>query len=223
MDAQQLGAFIARRRKELGMTQNQLAQKLHVTDKAISRWERGIGFPDINSLEALAHALQVSLTELMQAKLNGNQSISTSEAEQLLLNTIEISRTTGRAAKVIGGIVLSVFALVVVLVLLLLITSGGIVAFSVGSIVLGLVAWGMPVWQICFAKMKRNDVPAIASFASALASVAIQFGSIAYDIRTNDWAAVEDTVEALLGVVIIFSVITIMLNAVMMLLSNSRR
>ena len=51
MDAKQLGPFISERRKELGMTQTHLAKKLHVTDKAVSRWERGVGLPDINSIE----------------------------------------------------------------------------------------------------------------------------------------------------------------------------
>lgn len=41
MDAKRLGAFIAERRKELGLTQVRLAEQIHVTDKAVSRWERG--------------------------------------------------------------------------------------------------------------------------------------------------------------------------------------
>lgn len=68
MDAEKFGAFIQERRKELGITQSELAQILHVTDKAISRWERAVGFPDIKLLEPLAQALEVSLTELLQAK-----------------------------------------------------------------------------------------------------------------------------------------------------------
>ena len=61
MDAQKLGAFIARCRRERQMTQAELAKKLQVTDKAVSRWERGVGFPDINTLEPLADALGVSV------------------------------------------------------------------------------------------------------------------------------------------------------------------
>lgn len=68
MDAQKFGLFIQERRKELGMTQSELAQRLHVTDKAISRWERAVGFPDIKLLEPLAAALEISLTELLHSE-----------------------------------------------------------------------------------------------------------------------------------------------------------
>ena len=68
MDAQKLGAFVAERRKEKNMTQADLAAKLQVTDKAVSRWERGLGFPDINTIEPLADALELGVLELMKSK-----------------------------------------------------------------------------------------------------------------------------------------------------------
>ena len=68
VDVERLGKFIQSRRRELGMTQGELGAKLKVTDKAISRWERGVGFPDINLLEPLAEALQVSIEELMRCE-----------------------------------------------------------------------------------------------------------------------------------------------------------
>ena len=49
MDAEKFGAFIAAARKEKNMTQKALAERLHVTDKAVSRWERGLGYPDIHT------------------------------------------------------------------------------------------------------------------------------------------------------------------------------
>ncbi len=68
MNAKEMGEFIAKTRKENQITQVELAKKLNVTDKAVSRWERGLGFPDINTLEPLADALGVSLTELMKCR-----------------------------------------------------------------------------------------------------------------------------------------------------------
>lgn len=68
MDAKKLGQFIAEIRKEKNMTQVELASKLHVTDKAVSKWERGLGLPDINSIEPLADALGISVAEVMQAE-----------------------------------------------------------------------------------------------------------------------------------------------------------
>lgn len=62
-----MGKFIAEMRKEKGMTQASLAQVLHVTSQAISKWERGIGFPDISTLQPLSVALGISLDELMNA------------------------------------------------------------------------------------------------------------------------------------------------------------
>ena len=67
MDANKFGCFVAERRKELKMTQKDLAAKIQVTDKAVSKWERGLGFPDINTIEYLADALDVSIIELMKS------------------------------------------------------------------------------------------------------------------------------------------------------------
>ena len=65
MDAKSFGAFIADQRRTLGLTQAEVAARLHVTDKAVSRWERGVGLPDINTLEPLADVLGLTLADLM--------------------------------------------------------------------------------------------------------------------------------------------------------------
>ena len=66
MDAKSFGAFIADQRRTLGLTQAEVAARLHVTDKAVSRWERGVGLPDINTLEPLAQVLHLTLDELIR-------------------------------------------------------------------------------------------------------------------------------------------------------------
>lgn len=65
MDAHKTGRFIAELRKQKGLTQKELAEKLMVTDKAVSRWETGKGFPDTSLLAPLGEVLGVSANELL--------------------------------------------------------------------------------------------------------------------------------------------------------------
>lgn len=65
MTKEKFGSFILKNRKALGMTQEELAQKLFVTNKAVSKWEKGLSFPDIAMFEPLAEALDVSVAELI--------------------------------------------------------------------------------------------------------------------------------------------------------------
>lgn len=67
MTNKSMAEVISSRRKELGMTQKELAEKLNITDKAVSKWERGIACPDTASLPKLAQILGISLEELMTA------------------------------------------------------------------------------------------------------------------------------------------------------------
>lgn len=67
MTNKSMAEVISSRRKELGMTQKELAEKLNITDKAVSKWERGIACPDTASIPKLAQILGISLEELMTA------------------------------------------------------------------------------------------------------------------------------------------------------------
>ena len=68
MDSSKTGTLIAAARKEKNMTQRELAEALHVSDRAVSKWERGVGFPDVSLLEPLADALGLSVTELLRGE-----------------------------------------------------------------------------------------------------------------------------------------------------------
>ena len=89
MDATRFGLFVAEMRKENHMTQAELATKIKVTDKAVSRWERGLGFPDINSLEPLAEALGVSVLELMKSEKIVETNIQCGDADIIVTDTIK--------------------------------------------------------------------------------------------------------------------------------------
>lgn len=65
MDAKRTGKFICENRKKQGLSQNELASKLNISDKAVSKWERGISFPDISMLIPLSEVLEVSLYDIL--------------------------------------------------------------------------------------------------------------------------------------------------------------
>lgn len=94
-----LGSMIAELRKQHGMTQLELAEKMGVTDKAVSKWERDLSCPDINSLPTLAQVLGVSVEELMQIKKDADVSVS---------KTAEILDLAPRAVAMAMGVAVTV-------------------------------------------------------------------------------------------------------------------
>lgn len=125
METKQFGQFIAGIRKEKKMTQAELAQQIHVTDKAVSRWERGLGFPDIQTLEPLAQALGITVLELMRSEKKETEEqdqqpeerrYTQGEVAEMLQNAGDISRQQkkqDRNANVIAGIVLAAITVIV--------------------------------------------------------------------------------------------------------------
>lgn len=87
MDAKVTGCFIAQLRKELGLTQKELAEKLEVTDKAISRWETGKGLPDTSLLKPLAEIFGVSVGELLSGKRMDDSQIK-SQTDHIILESL---------------------------------------------------------------------------------------------------------------------------------------
>ena len=91
MDKERFGAFIAEKRKALNMTQKELADRLMVSDKAVSKWERGLSFPDITLIEPLAKILSVSLTEMIEGKDKMTEEKYTKEeVDEIIKKTMEV-------------------------------------------------------------------------------------------------------------------------------------
>ena len=84
MKRQTLGRMISTLRKEKGMTQLELAEKMGVTDKAVSKWERELSFPDINSIPKLAEIFEVSVDELMQVKTETKENIGKNKVDEIV-------------------------------------------------------------------------------------------------------------------------------------------
>ena len=95
MDAKATGGLIARRRKEQNWSQGELAERLHVTDKAISKWETGRGIPSVDLLEPLAEALGLTVSELLSGRELTPEELPRA-AEAQVMESMERERRTRR-------------------------------------------------------------------------------------------------------------------------------
>lgn len=93
MEKESFGAFIAQQRKEKNLTQKELAEKLMISDKAVSKWERGLSFPDITLLEPLADILSVTISELMEGrKIDMKDQFNADDLEKAVKTTLEMNK-----------------------------------------------------------------------------------------------------------------------------------
>ncbi len=84
MNKQSFGNIIVALRKENGMTQSDLAEKMGVTDKAVSKWERDLSFPDANSLPKLAEIFNITVDELMQVKTKQQKIVTNNKVSEFI-------------------------------------------------------------------------------------------------------------------------------------------
>ena len=114
MDQIKIGKFILNCRKEKGLTQEQLAEKLGVTSKSISRWENGNTMPDYSLLKDLCNELDINVNELLSGeKIKGNDYMNKSEE-----NLIKLRKQIDKRKKVLT-IISYVFMAIIIVVFIL--------------------------------------------------------------------------------------------------------
>lgn len=92
IDKEAFGTFLSQLRKEKGMTQKDLAQQLFVSDKAVSKWERGLSLPDVTLLQPLTDLLGVTISELLRGqRIPQEESITAQEADRLVSGALHLS------------------------------------------------------------------------------------------------------------------------------------
>lgn len=97
IDKKQFGAFVAQLRKEKGYTQKELANKLFLSDKAVSKWETGASIPDTAILLPLAELLGVSVTELLLCRRVEQTPLEAGQVEQVVQTALSYQEKTERA------------------------------------------------------------------------------------------------------------------------------
>ena len=103
MDQYVTGAMIRRLRESKGFTQEELAEQLHVSSKAVSKWETGQGFPDVTLLEPIAKALDISIIELF----SGQNVINRNRSANLLRSVLYVCPVCGNSILSLGQVVVS--------------------------------------------------------------------------------------------------------------------
>lgn len=110
MDQKKIGKFICSLRKEKQLTQEQLAEKLGVSINAVSKWERGLSFPDVSLYKDLCKELDINIEEL----INGEKSKSITAKEEAILNVVK----TNKNEKKKRNIIIIVFTLLITLLII---------------------------------------------------------------------------------------------------------
>ena len=151
MDNEKMGQFISELRKSHQMTQKELAEKLNVSDKAVSKWERGLSYPDISLLSPLSDLLGITTTEL----LNGERADQKTENVNIsVVNALEyVGKTAKSKTKLIQTILAATFSIAILL---------GIFVVSIVNVATsGTFTWSLTVisacvfaWLVCFPAIK---------------------------------------------------------------------
>lgn len=152
MDCEKIGNFIMQNRKAKKLTQKQLADKLCVTDRAVSRWERGVGTPDISLLILLGEILGVSVNEILLGEKIEN--ISKEQSDKILVDSISLYRKND-----IKKTVKTLFLIVVMFISLLM----AITFFNFSMIIsnlsvsyIFLILGGLFVSLLVFTKLSKD-------------------------------------------------------------------
>ena len=118
MDIKKSGRLIAACRKEQNLTQKELASRLMVTEQAVSKWERGLNFPDMALLEPLCRELNISVTEFLRGE---RESLTLMQMEQLIEDTVLMAgekELEARWMRRVLGVTIGILALLIVLVII---------------------------------------------------------------------------------------------------------
>ena len=118
MNQEKIGKFITLLRKEKNITQNDLAKKLKITDRAISKWENGRGMPDLSLLMPLCETLNISINELLSGE-RLNKKEYQDKLEENIINTIDYSNKKIKKEKRTFKICLSIILIFIILLIIM--------------------------------------------------------------------------------------------------------
>lgn len=200
MDAQTTGKRIAEQRKAKGWTQKGIAERLHVSVAAVSKWERGLNYPDLSLMELLAELLDLSVSQLLGLEHEPTDQVIRNIAEISANEKESRSRVLRRRLFFLGGTAV-LFLILAHLTALFVGEDRLMLAFdhrgllNVGAFLLGLASWALGILGICTAMPRWK----IFSFVSMLCcAVSLYIPTLVNDliVRFEHLSTIEDTIGA---------------------------
>lgn len=129
MNQEKFARFITQRRKQLNLTQKDIAEKLHVSISAVSKYERGLSYPDITLLEPLSQILEVTIVDLLKGEISHND-LSSLEASELFSELISKQRLKEYRRKILLSDILYIILLFITAVTIILLFVNRIIPLS---------------------------------------------------------------------------------------------
>ena len=163
------GKFIALKRKQKNLTQEQLAEKLGVSNKTISKWETGKCMPDYSIVKSLCEELEVTVAELMDGEISEENSVRTYDDEQIL-DLLRRTQELEKQKNMLYGIMLIVMGIAVQALSYAIggsdfkdFISGLLLGLSIGEMLVGVMLlenpWQEDNFQFANLPFERGEIP----------------------------------------------------------------
>ncbi len=223
-NAKQVGNTISTIRKQKGWTQKELAEKLHVSNAAVSKWERGINYPDLTLMEPLANLLEITVPELLGLVDETEQNIIKDITE---ISKQEKEKLTLTIKKKIILTALTFFSFIIIVVCILLlnrkaeigenifrITKSGIL--EIIALIIGSSSWILAFVSIISKnKKEKNTWKNYSIYSMICCSISLYFPILITDltVRIGDFSAVRDIAWGFHYASIVLLLGTLFLNA----------
>ncbi|MBQ8344786.1 MAG: helix-turn-helix transcriptional regulator [Clostridia bacterium] len=181
----------------MGWTQKDVAERLHVSVAAVSKWERGLNYPDLSLVEPLAQLLVISPAELLGLE---NEPVDGVIRQMTALSATEEKRLMRKRRIQILSALGAIGCLALCSCFFLFLTAQetklslrSSLGYDLLAIGLGLAAWGVGIASI-FCRKERQMACSLFSFASCAVSLWIPLWMTSYALRVEDWISIQDTI-----------------------------
>lgn len=207
MNAEKTGKLIRTVRMELEITQKELAEQIHVSSAAVSKWENGHGFPDISSLEGIADVLQLSITELIQGeKIEKEEQKDDSVVKEIIqMSEKEIKKKEEQQKRLFNFFIGFLFVVgTIFIVYMTKMQNKPVLDFTqrtgiltIAPLVLGITSWILiAIIYVKGKNMEPGKLELLHAFSFACCAIALWFPILQMDlkVREEDLVFVLDTV-----------------------------